>query len=329
MTVDQESTEPAPPGPWDGLLDELHALRRTAGNPSYSELTRCLIEQRLRDGLGEHAARIAKSSVHDAFRMGRTRINVPLTREIVRLLAADPGLVDQWMAACQVDRAPATLITKARALVDELEQDPADLPLQHASLRQVVLLLVACVALNLFGRAFVDFFHLPIYLDMMGTAIAAIAIGPWRGAAVGATTNIVGIIGSGWVSLPFALVNIVGALVWGYGVRRWGLGRSLPRFFGLTVITALACSLFAVPILVALQGHQFRDGHDLITELMAQSIDTFVVVVSFSNILTSLADKMISAFVALVAISALPIYMRASLPLMFGDSTTPGPPHHR
>src|SRR5690606_987196 len=117
--------------------------------------------------------------------------------------------------------------------VEPASQEPAsEVPASAgpASVRSVLLLMAGCVAINFVGREFVDLLHLPLYLDMVGTAIAAMALGPWRGAAVGATTNLVGVIGSGWVSLPFMLVNVVGALAWGYGVRRWDLGRTLLRF---------------------------------------------------------------------------------------------------
>ncbi len=102
--------------------------------------------------------------------------------------------------------------------------------------RRALLLLVVCVVVNLLGRSLVELLHLPVHLDMVGTAIAALALGPWRGAAVGLATNLLGVAESGPVSVPFALVNVAGALVWGYGARRWGLGRSLPRFLGLNVL---------------------------------------------------------------------------------------------
>lgn len=304
-------------GPWDPLIAHLHELRAAAGTPSYQEIARRVSAQRIADGQDEHAARIAKSSVHDTFRFGRVRINEALVREIVRALDGDPTQVRSWVAACQERPAdpPAAVAEPA-----PLPERPSTEPLPAGpSARQQVLLIVACLALNLAGREFVDFFRLPFYLDMVGTAIAAIALGPWRGAAVGGLTNVVGIIGSGWISLPFALVNITGALLWGYGVRRWGMGRSLPRFFALNVATAVACSVVAVPIIVTFLGEELRVGRDVITELASESIDTFILAISFSNLLTSTGDKLVSGFVALVVVSALPAALRAGARLTFLD----------
>jgi energy-coupling factor transport system substrate-specific component len=184
------------------------------------------------------------------------------------------------------------------------------------------------VALNLLGRTLVDSLHLPIYLDMIGTAIAAIALGPWRGAAVGAATNVLGVLSSGWVSIPFAVVNVVGALLWGYGTRRWGLGRTLPRFFLLNIVVAVGCSVVAVPLLLALNGETFRDGHAVITQAVSDSMDQFAIALGLSNVLISLADKLISGFVALVACSALPAPLRAGavLPVMAPPAAGPVSP---
>ena len=314
MTAEREPSAPARQGQWDQLIAHLHALRAEAGNPSFAELSRRLVDQRMRDGMDVHGARIARSSVHDAFRFGRTRINVLLTQELVRALGGDPDQVLAWMqertAADEVASGPPPAAAQPPA------GSPEPKAVEEPRARQVLLLAVACLVLNLAGREFVDFLRLPIYLDMVGTAIAAIALGPWHGAAVGVTTNVGGAVGSGWVSIPFALVSVVGALVWGYGVRRWRLGRTLPRFFGLNVLAAVACSAVAVPIIVLLFGHDLRIGHDVITGLVDETVSAFLAAVMFSNMLTSLTDKLLSGFIALVAVSALPASLRQGLTLV-------------
>lgn len=285
-------------GPWDHLVGELHALRRAAGDPSYAEIARRITEQRTEQGLPEHASRIARSSVHDAFRLGRTRVNLPLVREIAAALGADPGAVEGWINP-------------------SLRPDPTPEPVAAPSQRQVALLMVGCLGLNLIGRVVVDTLHLPVYFDMVGTAVVAIVVGPWRGALVGGATNLIGVVGA-LVSLPFALVNIVGALVWGYGIRRLGLGRTLPRFFALNLLVALSCSLIAVPILM-IQGGSVDQGQDLITQTFAELTDEMWVAVGLSNLVTSTADKVITGFVALVIISALPLTLRSRVDLVLTD----------
>jgi len=293
-------------GRWDPLAEELQALRRSAGDPSYAELARRITQRREDGGVAPQASRVARTTLYDAFRTGRARVDLPFVREIAHALGADDADVDAWIARCHA----------------EPDDEHAADHRPRIGPRTTTALLVGCLAVGLLGRVVVDVLHLPIYLDMVGTAIAAIVLGPWRGAAVGVSTNVVGVaVGSGLVSLPFALVNVVGALLWGYGVHRFGLGRTLPRFFGLTVLVAVACSCVAVPILLG-YGGSVGQGQDTVADSVYALVPAEVVAVAASNLLTSLGDKLISGFVALVAIAMLPATMRAGLRLVLTTGPT-------
>lgn len=56
------------------------------------------------------------------------------------------------------------------------------------------------------------------YLDMIGTFLAALVLGPWWGALLGFFTNVLLAI-QGPQYLPYVVVQVVGALYWGYGCR--------------------------------------------------------------------------------------------------------------
>lgn len=281
---------------WDPLRSALGAERERVGSPSYGEIARRVSLARQRDGMDQHAARVARSTVYDLFTLGKARINLDLVREVADALDVPRGHVDDWVARCHAPAGAADQGAPPRAPV-EAAAPPVG---------QQLALAVACVAVNLLGRAVVDVLHLPIYLDMVGTAVAAIALGPWRGAGVGVATNFFGVLTSGWVSLPFALVNMVGALVWGYGVHRFDCGRTLARFFVLCVGVAVACSLVAVPILVGVYGGSVGQGQDTLTGTFQDLGSGLVAAVGASNLMVSTVDKLISGFVALVAVSALP-----------------------
>ena len=166
----------------------------------------------------------------------------------------------------------------------------------------LVTVIPVTVALNIVGGIIASALRLPVYLDMIGTAVAAIVLGPWWGALVGLLTNSGSALISGPTSLPFALVNIVGALIWGYGVRSWGLGKSIPKFFLLNIIVAIACTLVAAPIIVLVFGGATGAGADALTATFLAIGQGVVGSVLSSNILTSLADKIIGGFVALAII---------------------------
>ena len=187
---------------------------------------------------------------------------------------------------------------------------------QRIPITYVVALVPVAAALNIVGSYINGLLHLPTFLDMIGTAVVAIVLGPWYGALVGVITNVGEAFLSGPIGLPFALCNVVGALVWGYGVRNFGMGRSIPRFFILNLIVALAVSLVAVPIYVFIFGGATGHFSDLMTAAFLAMGQNLWVSVFSSNILVSLADKIISGFVALAIIEALPKNLTTDLPLV-------------
>ncbi|CAN5528671.1 hypothetical protein BH09ACT4_BH09ACT4_22040 [soil metagenome] len=180
----------------------------------------------------------------------------------------------------------------------------------------IVTLIPVCVALNIVGGYIAGALRLPVYLDMIGTAISAIVLGPWWGALVGVLTNGGSALISGPVSLPFALFNVVGALIWGYGVRSWGMGKTIPRFFILNIIVAVACTIVAAPIIVLVFGGATGNGADALTGTFLAAGQNLVGSVFSSNILTSLADKIIGGFVALAVIEALPKSLTAGIDIV-------------
>ncbi len=317
----------------DDFVAQLAQLRIRAGSPSYAEIANRIARRREVSGDPAERARVARSTVYDAFRPGRRRLDVRLLTEILWALGLDDASVDLWVEAAQRAAAhphPSPVAPRATAPdpvpgaaaasgreTDEGGPTPASdpvpststqapvppcLPLQRAA-RGVALFLIACVAANLLGRVLVDTLALPLFLDMTGTAIAAIALGPWWGALVGVATNLLGALTSGVVSLPFALVNVTGALVWGYGVHRYRMGRSLPTFFSLNLITALACSLVATPIILLYTGvitHSSKDTADHV----AQVLHAVVVGTFLGNLFLSTFDKLLAGFIALVVLEA-------------------------
>ena len=179
----------------------------------------------------------------------------------------------------------------------------------------VVALVPAAVALNIVGGYINGALKLPTFLDMIGTAVVAITIGPWWGALAGALTNTIGgFIGSP-ISLPFAACNVIGALVWGYGVR-WGMGKSMIRYFILSLICALAVTLMAVPIYVFVFGGATGHFADMMTAAFVGMGSRLIYAVFSSNIIVSLADKIISSFLALAIIEALPPMLTSHLEIV-------------
>ena len=179
---------------------------------------------------------------------------------------------------------------------------PSRIPLSY-----VVALVPVAAALNVVGGTINTALNLPTFLDMIGTAVVAIALGPWWGALVGVMGNLgAGLVLGRVVDIPFALANVAGALVWGYGVRSFGMGATVTRFFILNVIVALVTSAVAAPIVVFVFGGATGHSSDALTAAFVQAGRDLLAAAFASSVIVSLADKIISGFVALAIIEALP-----------------------
>ena len=183
----------------------------------------------------------------------------------------------------------------------------------------VIALVPVASVLNVIGGTVAGALKLPIFLDMIGTAVVAMTIGPWWGALVGVITNLTMGFLTGPVSIPFAACNVVGALVWGYGTR-WGFANDKLRFFGLSVASAVFVSLMAAPIVIFVFGGATGHASDVLTAgLLAAGNDMWAAVFS-SNIIVSSADKILSSFLALAIIGALPTNLQVTGPIMKAEN---------
>jgi energy-coupling factor transport system substrate-specific component len=183
----------------------------------------------------------------------------------------------------------------------------------------VIALVPVASVLNVIGGTVASALKLPIFLDMIGTAVVAMTIGPWWGALVGVITNVTSGFITGPVSIPFAACNIVGALIWGYGTK-WGWANDKLKFFGLSVASAVGVSLMAAPIVIFVFGGATGHASDVLTAgLLAAGGDMWTAVFS-SNIIVSSADKILSSFLALAIIGALPTNLQVTGPIMKAEN---------
>ncbi len=177
----------------------------------------------------------------------------------------------------------------------------------NVSATQAVMIVALCAAINVLGGFAAKTLAIPVvYLDTVGTFVGAVILGPWWGAAAGATYNAAASLTFDPGTWPFAVVSIVVALLWGYGLRRLGLGRSAPAFFGLGIVVAVVSAIVASPIVLWVFGGATGSASDALTfffELVGldQGVSVFA-----SNLVSNSADKLIAASIGLALIRALP-----------------------
>lgn len=328
----------------DRLVAELQLLRLNAGDVSYTQISDRVRDLRQSRGETRSTAFVGRTTIYDAFQPGRHRINPDLIADIVTVLGEDAEGAARWREYCIRARAdetrrrradtaalasaadengvPPGAQTAAPALAARPSPRPADgdrdnwftrtLGARGATLTLLTLIVICCALVNVSGSRLAVTFALPLYLDMIGTAIAAIAVGPWFGVAVAILSHSLGALALWeWQGLPFMIVNIVGALIWGYGVRSWRLGTTPLRYFLLSIIVAISCTIVATPIIILVWGGaSINEGaQGIAANLLALGQGVIGAVLS-ANILTSIMDKLIAGF---IAISVLP-YVLAALP---------------
>jgi SAM-dependent methyltransferase len=202
-------------------------------------------------------------------------------------------------------------------------------------LAEALPIVLAGILLNVAGRQIAEFFGGP-FVDMTGTAFTAFLLGPWWAAAVAAATTIVN--GNFFESyFPFGIVNIAGALVWGYLARfvdlpnrvfTWQKG-SVVRFLLwtmlLTLAGGLACGLTSTCVKLVLYpqlGRPFIYGALYVSaqaklQALFGSPTPEVLTLAAVDLFRDLADKLVVVPIAmvLVALSRIaPTFRRMYLP---------------
>ena len=112
--------------------------------------------------------------------------------------------------------------------------------------------ILLCLFLNWGGDQLVSRWNWPVWLDSAGTVMAAYLLGPWCGAIVGATSNLLGHILYG-IPWWYALVSIVIGLIAGFAARKKWLD-SLLGTLTTGAITAGAVAVAAYPINLVLNN---------------------------------------------------------------------------
>lgn len=115
--------------------------------------------------------------------------------------------------------------------------DPRDSKVLNVSayllLDEIAVIVAAGILLNYLGLALSLRLQSLLYLDMTGTALAALLLGPWWGAIVALlSSSLVNWLlypgpGADVIVFPWSLVNIAGAFFWGFMARQAGFRKYL------------------------------------------------------------------------------------------------------
>lgn len=159
-----------------------------------------------------------------------------------------------------------------------------------------ILLIPVAIAINIVGGQLAALLKIPVYLDCIGTIIVGMLAGPWVGAVTGFLSNAINAIFDP-TFLPYSLVSIAVGLVTGFLSQRQ-MFKKISYIVISGVIIAFTASIIAAPITAYLFGGVTGSGSTFITALLLATGKNLMQSVFTAAIISDLADKLISIFVA-------------------------------
>lgn len=171
---------------------------------------------------------------------------------------------------------------------------------------KALVLIPICAGINLVGGAIAAGLKLPVFLDMIGTVVAAALAGPWVAATVGLITNIFLALVSNPVYLPYATVSILVALVTGYMIRAgffksiWGVVLTCLAATAVSVVSASTVTVFVFG------GATGATGSSAVTAGLIATMGSIWKGVITSALIENLIDRAIAFAVAYVILKRIP-----------------------
>lgn len=167
------------------------------------------------------------------------------------------------------------------------------------------------IGLNIVGHLIADkALKLPIFLDTMGTILAAVLAGPVVGLLTGGLTNVViGLtITPSW--LPYFIVNLLVGLFAGWLAQR-GWFATLAKTVVSGLVLMLVAVISAAPITAYVYGGVTGAGIDLVRAVFFQAGTGLLESVIAVSFIFEPIDKILSVLVAFFIIQGLPSRYRA------------------
>src|SRR5699024_4281481 len=195
MPGSDQSEGASTPDTVDRIVADLVELRTNAGVVPYAEIARRIGRRREKAGNQGPSHVPARSTIYDAFRSGRRRLDAELVGDIVIALGEDEQSARAWKRRCfsvqaaNERRARSASEREIPAPETVVERIPDDAPRRIFPLLGVM---IACVLIDGVGHAVVGTLHLALYLVMIGKAGSVIVLGRWCGVVLAFIVDVYG-----------------------------------------------------------------------------------------------------------------------------------------
>ena len=158
--------------------------------------------------------------------------------------------------------------------------------------KRSVAMIVLGVIINIMGRSIALYYHLPLFLDSIGTFLVAIVLGPVGGAISGTIMNFIVAAWPSW-EWSYCLVSIAGAIVVGLILYKRERMDSF-TIVGCSVLTGIVMTVASTPLnLLIRDGMTGNDWGDAMVELLEQYISLKSLCCIAGELIVNIPDKII------------------------------------
>ncbi len=170
-------------------------------------------------------------------------------------------------------------------------------------------IIAAAIAINVIIAAFVQILKLPIYMDAIGTIIAAIMLGVTPAIIVGVVSFLIASVLVSPVYIYFIGTQAAIA-VYAYVAARYWAGfsswiRVIPTGIGLGILAGVV----SAPVIVLVFGGATGSGRDLITAFIVSGGQQIVSAVFLSGAASEPIDKTLQCIAAMLVLRSLPDFL--------------------
>lgn len=167
---------------------------------------------------------------------------------------------------------------------------------------QIIMMVLLCLFINLIGKTIGEILQLPLWLDSIGTVLAAYIFGPFCGAVVGVGVNLM--YGAFYTSsYIYAATNLAVGVIAGVCARR-GMFKKAFSVFSVSMILALSATIISLPLNYiyygGMTGNLWGDG---VINYMNEFGVRKEICWFLGEFYIDMLDKLISAFVVFTLIN--------------------------
>ena len=200
------------------------------------------------------------------------------------------------------------LLTRApvRRTLASLEAAGWSGPLKFSLDSVGVVLILACLGLNFAGHAIAVTFHLPLFLDSIGTVLAGVTAGPWVGGSVGFISNLVSSNTIDPIAAPYGIVSF--AVGFAAGLSRYlNWHKRASGWIALWLVCAAIAAVVSTPINFLQSGGRSGVGSgDAIYATLNSAHLPRILAAFIGEGVVDFPDKLITIVAALLIAQGLP-----------------------